>query len=307
MENVSFVTTTQGTLTNITTDPVEKWGVVFISYSWRLTLAVLYLLTATIATVLNGLVVAVMIKGGALKDTTFRILWALAVTDLLTALSGYLNFCEAFITNEQILGRIYDVRYTMNVLTILTSINLAGFVSFDRYLHISRLQSNWKMPRKWSNVGICLCWCIPLLFAILTHSVNNRAILLLPSASSVLSFLIVITCYVLLLKSLRNFTKSNKGGALDAAYLRNEKYASRSVVIIGTFFIGMNFPIILGLLIRSQTGLTSQLAKYNFICIFVSFSNSIVNPLVYCCRTRKIRRSIVNFFPILRRTVGPVM
>lgn len=292
------------TLRNETLIKQRLWAILVIDDTWRILFGVLHVVAGIPASLLNAVVIVAMFKGKALQENSCRILCALAITDFITGLSGFLTAAESFDAAIRMSPIAIALRVSINFITLLSSINFTGFVSFDRYLHMSRLKAAYKMPRYLSNLGIAMCWLTSLATSIITQIIKSDVVLILPSVITSVDLIIVIICYIFLIKSLRNFTRESSGGALDAKFVKNEKYATQTIIIISSCFIVMNFPIFLGFLLRARYGLTQSIALFNTFAKFLSFSNSLINPILYCGRTRSIQKDLKNFLPWTQNSVS---
>lgn len=275
-----------------------QWSIVLVDGSWRMVFVILYILSGICATFFNSIVLLAICKGESLRENSCKIVCALSITDLLMGLSGFLLVFDMLSNRE---GNYFrDVCHTIVIITFLASSNLTAFIGFDRYLRMTQL-TNYNLS-DWCIKGVVsVCWVLPCVTALFIHVVKHNAIAFLPAVELFLLFVMIVICYVLILKALRKLRAQHTGGLIEE-YLKNERHATNTIVIIATCFIAMKLPFIISLAMRAaKIGSDNDVERMIAIGVYLSFSNSIVNPIVYSYRMRRIRQDIMR---LLSRKTG---
>ena len=185
---------------------------------------------------------------------------------------------------------------TIAAILILTSSNLVAFISFDRCLHLVKL-NNYKMTCKRLFVGILCSWLPPLLTPTL-RLLKDRELLYSVAFNVELfgSLIVVMFFYLVIVLSLRRHAHQHSS-LVQQSYVNNQKRATRTVAVILLFYILMNLPITVNRALVIVGGMSEDFVAKSYVIGSVLFVNSsVVNPLVYCLQTPSLRRKFLALF-----------
>jgi len=270
---------------NLTTHYAPQYG----NETFRQALGFVLAVSSVMSTIENAIVFVVLIKYRVLHTPSNAILLSLAAANFLT------GFCVSPLYALEWLGiiraRIKLVMATreslIRIFFGITSITMA-FISYDRYLHIRRLQ-HYKMSKKFLCMGLIICWFAPIAISSLYLPVVHfkRFAVYVEIVSMVFSLTIlaaIIIPYGGILVVLRRHTNLLSGDlAARIAFTENQRRAGRTVAIIVTVYLLMNGPAIINEVIMYSYEL-------DMICGFLVMANSSVNPIIYFYQTPTLKK-----------------
>ena len=145
---------------------------------------------------------------------------------------------------------------------------------------------------------IFFCWFLPLIILLFRFLPGDaeRIYSALIITLAVVIFSVIIVSYAALIFSLHKYTREASEGVRQQSE-DNEKRAAVTIIIIVTFYTLMIIPV------GVHHGLSSsrKLDKFVFaklynLTMFFAIANSIVNPLIYCYRTKTLKKHIHRFY-----------
>ena len=260
------------------------------------------------ATVENALVLLTLHKYKELHTPSNKILASLAVTDFLTGITIALLFSLQLL-NDQLTHQciIELVRRYLSSLLVGASVLTIGFISYDRYKNMPKI--NPRMKKRKLRIGIFLCWAIPALIPFLrfvtkSEDVYSAIIVVI----DIIILMIISMCYAILIYTIRNHNKkmiARYGNmANDIKRMKNERKAAKVVLTIITFFVVMIIPICVHLaLALSKKFNKNFLAKSYIIGMTLCILNSAVNPIIYYAKRPQLRRRFLNLVKLRKATI----
>lgn len=244
----------------------------------------------------NGAIIYSVFKSSVLRKNTCKILYALAITDILYGIIAFLIIPEALHTDmNEIL--FFEVRRICKALLLLVSTNIVALVSVNRYIEMTCVSSR-QIQRKAMTCIIVGCWLFPLLTVLIAGVIKyKQSIKMLLGAQNLFAICIMMTSYLLILKTLRQTTRSVKEfSILSQAYASNEKHASKTILLIVTCFILLQSPLALSLIVELETTNSLEMQMWKLVGFTLSLINSMLNPIIYSYRTQSIKTVLLKTF-----------
>ena len=256
-----------------------------LSREWRLTFGVINILICITAVIENLIVLFILIWYKNLHTLSNRILASLAVSDLLVGVA------VAPLQSFQLMTKsdnecLHQIRRYLSTLLIGASTLTVGAISYDRYLHMTKLHNyNMHMSKRKIVIIILLSWlfpgCIPLL-RLIGDSENTYGMMILSWVTMI--FVTMIVCYILTLSALKKSIQWHK------TYTHKESkqvHATKAVFILLTCYIIMVLPICIPhtlYLINREALSPENHEKMYLIVLTLAMFNSSVNPIIYVSR-----------------------
>lgn len=263
--------------------------------SWKTTFSILFGVISFFATISNIVVLKTLHQFQELQTKSNQILAALAVTDMVSGMVlGPINVFQFLNKDPRFVIYIYNIRTFLSTILVLTSDNIAAFISLDRCFHIRKFQ-DFTMKSRTMYMVLTLCWVIPIATLSVLLIDGPTLLVYLVNVEVAITLLILITFYATLIFALHRFSARNESLKNDS-YLRNQANATKTVIVIITLYILMKLPVLVSFLfvVTDRYSLAFR-AKFYTIANFICISNSFVNPLVYGYRT--LRTDIKKMFP----------
>lgn len=274
---------------------------------WRYLFGSSMALIGVITTLENLLVLLVLNRYADLYTPSNKILGSLAVADFLTGcIVAPLHVIQYFDSDIMHACVVEIMRRYFSTALIGASCMTLGFISYDRYLHLVKLQ-NYNMSKRTLYIGLIFCWTVPLLVPLFrkitdTEELYSAIIILIVS----IILVTIIFSYFGVISALRRRKNDivSRDPNISQSRTNYEYQAGVTVFIIITIYIIMVTPICLYFILKLTKLFDEKfLSKaYNF-GIFLAVSNSAVNPLVYCYRTRSLKKYIVQIYLKCIRTL----
>lgn len=264
--------------------------------SWRYAFGTLLAVESFLTMTVNLVVLVVLIKYDALKIPSFKMLRSLALSDMLAgALAGS-------IASVQLLKNVYsetdcivDMICTyLEYLFIGTSALTLTCISYDRYLHLSRL-NNYKMSNSKLYVFLSICWIIPTVVIVVAR-INYHITSIIIVTIGGLVLVTLTGSYASILVALNRHVKQNDHFANRKV---KQRRAARTVVIILSCFLVMFLPYIIAFSMAFSGHFSDIVVSQSFlISMCLGILNSLINPIIISCNTPIIQKCIKNMFGI---------
>lgn len=279
---------------NITTD--------YQNETFRRTIGFLLAITSLMATFENAIVFIVLLRYKVLHTPSNVILASLATANYLTGfLVAPLYYLEWLGILDNTLNPVTVLRESLIRIFFGVSTITMAFISYDRYLHIRRLQ-NYKMSKKFLYAGLAVCWFAPVAISSLYLPVIHfKKFIYVEAVSTIFSLFIllaIIVPYAGILLVLRQHTTLSDS-ATRQMFTENQRRAGRTVAIIVTVYLLMNGPAIINEVLFVSPEL-------NLTCAFLVMGNSAVNPIIYFYQTPTLKKHALKLLGLnrLRRKEG---
>lgn len=278
---------------------------------WKYGFGALFICVSIIGTLENIFLLITIYKEKLYHEISNIILLSLSFSDflacfILSPIFALQLFHQKLITNCQ----VDAVRRFLSAVLIAASAFTLGVISYDRYLHLTKLQYYNLTTRKACVLLFC-CWfaavCIPCL-RLLDQSEIMYSVSVVFSALVV--FLVIIFCYVMILVGLykrKCDLKNSKELAKNASQASIR--AGRTVIILLVCFALMVFPIMIPFvftLVGKSTSDSAYAISY-IIIMALCLLNSNVNPIIYFLRTPKLKNSLKAYIKRRCDKIVPVV
>ena len=258
---------------------------------------ILNMLSCPAIILMNVLVIAVVKKRRRLQSNHNILLACLAITDLIVGTVTQPTFiaAEMFAIAGGSVAKYCNMKDNIAShflsISILASLLHLVIISFERYAALKyALRYNNVVTRQRVALAVVLSWLLAGLVTILKTLIISSLRFLV-----ICSLLAIMYCHIAVYLITRRHHKQIKTEQIsgeDAATFVKEKKAWKTTrIIIGFLFLaflpGLTFNI-------GRNYLHFQ-TRY-ILRLFVDFSlmlNSLCNPIIYCCRNKKILKAII--------------
>jgi len=260
----------------------------------------------------NVLLITVILKSTGLRTQRFNLIMiSLACTDLLV---GFFTPFNTIRIGRWTLG-YHFCQFVTSMVVILLSASIYNFVfvNLDRLFAIKMpLRYQEMKDKRWLvKLGILACWVLSLVPAMPmwirsmdTRTVENDGSCFKCSFpykseewvwwSSVTTFIIptvfIIVTWLAILHHFSTDERSNEAQKISSGRKRREK---RVTIIMGaiTFaFLVCSWPYAIIFMMRDNRPLVLQKV------VTLLYSNSLLNPILYICINKQVRKAIVQMF-----------
>ena len=261
--------------------------------AWFYTLGCVNIFISITASVENFIVIFVLLWYKNLHTLSNRILISLSFSDLCTGLLiAPLHAIQLLNENTRNSCAIDQVRRYLSTVLIGTSSLLIAAISYDRYLHMKKLQNyNAYMSAKKVRVMISICWIIPIVYPMLRLIDDSEAVYSGAVATmQVLILLILLGCYLMTLLTLHYKAKLLEHVTTSMA--TRQIRASVTVFIIITCYVSMILPLCGYFLahVAGQPSSETVRSELYTVSITMAMLDSAINPLIYYFRNPTFRR-----------------
>lgn len=252
---------------------------------WKILFSALYALISIFGSIANFVVLWTLYKFHVLHTKSNKLLAALALTDLLTAMIvAPMIVVQLQNNNSSVLNRIYQTRTFLSTVLLLASDYITAFISFDRCLHIIKL-TEYNMENKTLYFVLTLCWLFPVLTSLLIPAGLGQLFVYVVNGEVLVILLILALFYTTLLITLHRYTSQNES-ILNDSYIRDQTRTAKTIVIIVTLYIFMRVPILVSFfVIMVHPHNLDFNTEFYIICYMLCISNSLMNPVIYGYRT----------------------
>ena len=262
------------------------------SMTWNYVMGGLSIFNAVTASVENTAALFVLFWYKNLHTLSNRLLTSLAISDLLAGLT-IAPIQAAQLLNSRLNNNcgLNEIRRYLCTLLIGASALSIGAISYDRYLHMSKLNNyNMHMNSRKIAVLFFLAWFIPALIPFLRYldkSENSYGIVVIVILVNILAT--IVGCYLMIIIALRRNSLSTS--AVSEASLRRQMQATKTVIIIITCYIVMILPICVYLIINMVLHdiHPTDLTAIYLVVMTIGTLNSSLNPVIYYFRNPYFR------------------
>ena len=281
-------------------------NVMYISKSTRWILGALNIATSVIAATGNFVIIVVITSRKRLRTRPNSLICCLAMTDLAVGLIMQ-PIVSTQLYNENA-GRnctITYILYGIGTLICGASSLILSLISYDRYLHLVKLQNYTKYMPKWKiKLLLVLCWVIPAINGCLVFDESTRAVM---HILSVIALALCTAAIAIWNKKIYKFISNRskvlpfptKRGSRIAEQLHAKRQARLAItlfIIVGCFIIcWMPFSAytIYAMVYKMQGDTVCKSGAYaNTVhCISLTFGlcNSSLNPVIFFSRNKNFR------------------
>lgn len=288
---------------NVTSCNSTYWVLDYLpALYWRPVIGSLIVIVAILATLENAIILIVFYKHSALRTTSNKILISMCVADLFTGLiTGPLY--GMLLLGDSLIGNCIsnELRRYFATLFLGASALSVGMLSIDRSLHLRRLQ-NYSVTKHILYPGLFLSWFVPTvvpLIGLIDAGVYSGVLFAIGS----MAVLVVIISYAVLVVTLKKY-RTNACEQMKMIYLKRERGAGVTVVIIITCYVAMLLPLLIEKLLyatRYYEGKSqSDKAKLTILAHFLCMCNSVVNPIIYVSRIPDLRKHVLHLLKFWR-------
>lgn len=275
---------------------------------WRYAFGVSMCMISVIGAVENAIVLTVLWKFPLLRTPTNKILASLAVADLLSSLTvaplHAVQLLSSGLANDCI---IESLRIYTSPILVGASAYIIGFVSYDRCLHLRKLQK-YKMSEKKLYLILALCWSIAVVIPmvrIIDTIEAKKVYSVLVIINAMLILAVLVTSYAGLLIMLKRH-QGDTVNTLNKSRLENERRAVKTVVIIITLYVIMLVPILIYHGLYSMKNVNRQLLVTSYVVgMILAVGNSALNPFIYCYRTPSLKKHMLRFLRVHAKAGTP--
>ena len=256
--------------------------------TWRYTFGVVLAILSLLTVVINAVVLITLLKYEALKIPSFKLLRSLALSDFLTgAFAGSMAAVQLLKEYTETDCFVDMVCTYLEFLFIGTSALTLACISYDRYLHLSKL-NKYRMSNRRIYVFMSICWLIPIAVIIITALVNFYISSIVIVTLAVIVLITLTSSYISILVALKRHGKQ-----CESTGNNNQRRAARTVIIILSCFLIMFLPYLISfsiLFTRKFSIVTEK--KWFVLSTCFGVLNSLLNPIIISCNTPSIQRCI---------------
>ena len=262
----------------------------FPSTAWNWTFGMINATNSITATFENAVALLIMVWYKECHSISDRIFTSLIITDLLAGLTtAPLYSVQLFSKDISSNCTVEQVRRSSSAILIAASALTVATISYDRFLHITKLNNyNKHMTKGKSLVFILLCWVVPVSLPILRIFAETQNYYVIAFSSLMaLVFVIMIVFYVLILISIR------KRGSWRRRSVQIEKQRMRTVKItitIITCYVLMGLPVMIPLILMPFQIEPETMGAIYVSAVTLNMLNSSANPVIYYYRNPSIRK-----------------
>ena len=248
---------------------------------------------AIVSSITNAIVLVTLHKFKVLHTVTNQMLAHLATTDfLLAVLVPPLFLLQLFFESMETNCKVESLRRFLTSFLIGMSGGIIAIISYDRYLHLKRLNS-YKMTKKQLRYLTILCLVLSftissLRFAKESQRIYSAAVLLFLS----LVFFSIFLCYILIGSALYQHNKIKNLRGLNNGNKSYHRRACKTAILIVTSFSVTVIPLAwfqIQILLEYKPG---NLALGYTLGILIALLNTVINPVIYYYRTPKLRHCL---------------
>ena len=267
---------------------------------WKTTFSVLMTIVSILALLENGIILLVFYRNPVIRTASNMILLSMAAADFLTGLV-VAPIYVVLLLDDSLVGncKFYVIQKYFATAFMGASALIVAFISFDRFQNMTNLQ-NYRMSNFVLYRSLFICWSLPILVPIF-GLINERVYSMILFIVGMLVIFIIIISYVALLVAIRKH-RLTLNEDMSAILLTNEKKAWKTVLIIITCYFLMVCPLLVEKLMYAAEYFSDrnkiERPKFVILSKFLCAGNSVVNPLIYGCRTPNIKYRVLMLFGI---------
>lgn len=270
---------------------------------WNLFFGVFISLVSVCAVSENGFILLLFCKYPILCTPSNKILLSVVSADFLIGFaSGPLYASQLLSASLNNHCLIHTIRRGFSVVLMGASLTSIVMLTIDRYKNLTNMR-NYTMQKKWLFIGLSICWCLPILGAFL-GTISNRVHSAIVSIVGVCVIIVILVCYVMVIIALKRH-RINSLNKRNPIYMKNERKAAETVIIIITCFLLMLLPLFIEKGLASFKVLTKNTPTASLTHMFaisLYIANGMINPIIYAGRLPSIKKCTYLFCSIDRRT-----
>eukprot|EP00794_Sanderia_malayensis_P016235 gene16237-17873_t len=272
----------------------------------------------------NSIVIYVVWTRPRLHNSTFSLIFSLALSDLFTAIFGQTTFTnEVALTKHETSCTTDKIIAFLHATSCSVSLMLLAMISRDRYLRVSRKFANPNV--KHVVVITILFWIVGMGMALLL-CFEQKFLHIAGTSCFAVNGLVCFTAICVLNKCTRKVVQrhfdsmeqsmhsNNPGGAHDTDDIQNirnrkkqeqkrmkcEKSVNRSILAIIIIYSIAWFPVIIMMLIFTALNFMGKdinpRMRIGFLwASLMSYFNGAINPFIYAYRSDEIGKDIRSF------------
>ena len=253
----------------------------------------------------NFIVMLVIWKTRELHTPSFALLFCLAISDFLVGLVGQPSFV-AFKIGE-LLGNFNGyckarmIQFFSGWITSGVSLLTLSGVSVDRLLALTlHLRYRNTITVRRVLVAMTVVWLFCIIVAIVRFWFRNW--LILPVSTAVLAIVVTAICTVRIFEIANRHQRQIREQNRSMVDLENEqgdafkcKRSAITVLYVYGLMLVLYLPFIAVSAAEAFHGYTTSLKIGWDYTTTIGFINSSVNPVIYCWRTKQVRRAIIKY------------
>ena len=284
------------------------------THDWNVAFGAAIAIISLLAVVENGIIILLFYKNPKLRTPSNKVLLSVVTADWLTGLTVG-PFYSAQLLNQQLNHNciLHNLRHVFGVLIIGASLSSIVFLTIDRTRHLIKL-SKYSMGNCALCVGICACWFLPLVAAIVgmqSQALHSVIVFIVGIAVIV----IILACYGVIIYALqrhqRNMMNESESGVGSKRESRsknlavNERKAVKMVVLIITCYVIMLLPTFAekGVhMVRDHSRIAPWENKFHLFTALLLIGNSCVNPIIYTSRLNSFKKSLLKLIGVSANT-----
>ena len=263
---------------------------------WKWTFGVINTINSLTATIANSLAFYIMLSSQDMQTLSNRILISLIITDLIAGVSvAPLHAAQLLVTSVSLNCTVEQVRRSLAAVLVGASALTVATISYDRYLHLTKLNNYYKYMTKQKVTGfLILAWLVPGSLPIIRMRLNTEKAYVSIFTTLMLSiFVVLIVFYALTLSSLRERAAwRQKSAQIERQQMRTVK----TVITIITCYVVMGLPITIPIILMHVNIPQTTMNTVYVSTLTLNMLNSTANPIIYYYRNRSIRKSARKLF-----------
>ena len=266
--------------------------------SWNYVFGAINVFIAPTASISNALVLFLIFWYTTLHTLSNKILASLAVSDFFVGLIlSPMHAAQLLNENMDHNCSLDQVRRYLSVLLIGSSAFTIGAVSYDRYLHMTKLQNyNLHMTQRKMSIILAISWLTPAIIPIFRKIDESEALYSAIIVVYVCLMLgILAFCYVFTLIALKGKSRWRTSEPQTA---HRQVRATKTVIILLTCHVAASLPIMTYHIIHvtdTNHRVSQETRSGLYVCgQTVAMFNSSINPLIYYLRNPTMRRCLLK-------------
>ena len=274
-----------------------------VNWTVRYVVGVLIIMCGVLA-VLGNVISLVILNKPTMRTKYNRILSSLAVSDTLV------GCCLCPLISAQLLSitvhRNCIVELVKNMFgpcMVGTSALNIGLLAYDRYVKITSLKNySLKMTNRKLFLLILGVWILPVVM-FLTIFIDRLLFMLALSVLSIGLLSVTTISYFLVANYVKkNSLKRNGNEVSEQTKKKNAKLVQRLTVLVMCYYVCL-LPLVVNIFFEVKNRLLGNgksviYQTLTVVTIFLSFVNSVLNPIIYVAKFPKFKREFRKMFRI---------
>ena len=263
--------------------------------------------TSLLTVVSNVVVFSVVTFHKELRTRSNFLICYLAVNDLAVGIILQPLFTAYLLVDRSRDCFTADALYTLTAVTCGSSCFTLVLISYDRYLHLTKLQRYHDyMPERKLCLLLILCWVVPIFECTFLINADTRSVFFVVVVTNTVCDAIALwLCYRKIYAFIREKSKvipakgmPSKTENTDLAlFVKTTKLAKSFAVLVGCFIVCW-LPLKINLLyftVISTSGVPFEIIPpyidaLHCFAITIGLCNSFLNPMMYFWKNRELRK-----------------